>query len=238
VDSVGSCLRTTSFCATNMILRQKKMKVVVAACLALAAQADLRAQQPTSVCFHPHALPRCRSFLVFELEYATPLVSTTHVVSPNNPINPTPPVSVKGVDHMLVWHVGAMRNRDARSAIGGTIDIGFSGKGVRFGAQARHRWWLENNLSFEASAGPARVGVTDPGAGDAIGHRFGFTGGVQLSARDIAAATLSADFVPATQNVAALYGGIQARSLAGVIGSTLLGIGALVFAAVLGDAAY
>lgn len=163
-----------------------------------AAGADSARTDP--LCWRGRPLPRCRTFLLFELGYHAPVVRTgfREVLREGGG-------GIGGVERrepdfswQFVWAAGAMRNLDARTAVGGTVLVGATGYGDILGAQARYRRWTGRRTSAELGAGPivTRVpqsfAVTSPPPSDrrslgvAVDGRLNFAdrvaGGVRLVA--------------------------------------------------------
>jgi len=186
-----------------------------------------RGKPPT--CFRPKPLPRCGGFIVFEMEAATPIVSTTFATT-------ITPQRFQNVERYLLWQLGYVHNQDPRRGYGFTIEGGVSGSGGRLGIEARQRRWLGPSASLDVSAGVVSMKVSDSQVLN-DNSRAAFTSAASLSVKDFGALTTRVDFAPGAHTAAAVYGGGQLRSTTAIVGSVLLGVlaGVLIYALSQGD---
>ena len=134
---------------------------------AAAAQAPARDEARTAprtdpFCWRGRPLPHCEDFALFELGFHTRLAST-RLTDTSAYFNGPTYVSVRpDVRSQFLWTVGMMRNRDARTAIGGGVVLGANEQGGVFGLQGRWRRWLGGTMSLDVGLGGARVSTPEP----------------------------------------------------------------------------
>ncbi len=147
-------------------------------------------------------------------------------------------VRVEDVDEFLAWRLGFMRATSETRAIGGAVDLGFSGKGARVGAVVQGRHWFDEDVALDLSTGIVTLGVSRAEAPFDIHHRAGATASTQLVVDDLIALVARADILPGRRTTAALYGGVQLRSTAAVVGTGVLAALTALAIAVMSDSNY
>lgn len=126
---------------------------------------------PSAFCWRGQALPSCRSFPLFELEWGL-AVASTRVVHQSSAVTSKYPV----FENELKWHLGAMRNVSEDWAWGAALSLGTGSPSPLTGIRVRSRRWLKPPMSTELE-----VGVVDTGINDRFGSGFGW--GPTLGAR-------------------------------------------------------
>lgn len=198
---------------------------------------DAAAARPDAFCWRGRPLPHCRAFALFELGYfEAPATTRLREVAP-------PPFGGQRDEidfgRQLSWSVGAMRNLDARTAVGGAVVIGAAlEQGPYVAGTARWRRWTGTRTSVELAGGPGVAQVLTPLADVAAG---GYQGDVwrpaavaeaRANLADLAALSVRGIVVPAVggRTPAALFVGASTGSTAAAIGT--VGIGAVVALAI------
>jgi hypothetical protein len=130
---------------------------------------DLAAQTraPDPLCWRGRPLDRCKSFLLLEFSAPRHLAGTRldPIVAEQGYGHPR---WDQGLASQFMFDVGYMRNVGPRSAVGGTVEVGFVVDDPRtvgmFGATARYRRWLTRRVSADGAVGVLRmpVGVVEP----------------------------------------------------------------------------
>ena len=115
-----------------------------------------------SFCWRGRPLPHCEDFALFELGYHTRVASTQLSETIDSFNGPSYLSRRPDVRSQFLWTVGMMRNRDARTAIGGGFVLGANEQGGVFGLQGRWRRWLGGTMSLDAGLGGARVSTQEP----------------------------------------------------------------------------
>lgn len=99
-------------------------------------------------CFRAAPLPACRSFVVSEVAVGRRLFGTG---APEGQL----------LDQMMDWRavieLGAMMNRDERSALGGSGVLRLGDEVLIWGLRGRYRRWLSNGDAWEISAAALSV---------------------------------------------------------------------------------
>jgi hypothetical protein len=91
--------------------------------------------------------------------------------------------------HYLTWDVGLMRNVSGKTAVGGTAFLGMDFETYRVGLRGRLRYWLNRDVSLEASPGVLVFGDDN--------LKFpGFTGDVAVNYQDCIGATARLEIFP------------------------------------------
>ncbi len=212
---------------------------------ALAAQTPppgARAADP--FCWRGRPLPHCGAFALFELGVYAPLGGTTvqgRLVEPSNPAVGTRAFPVRAFERHASWSAGAMRNVDARTAVGGAVAFGPAGTGAYLAGMARWRRWAGTQASVEVAAGPAVAEVSVPAPSVVPGvpglaevRRPGVLGEVRLNAADLLAVSARGVVVPRAggRTYGAVFAGASAGSHLAVAGTVgLIGFFALVLSA-------
>lgn len=100
------------------------------------------------LCFRAAPFPECRSFLVTEAAVGRRLFGTG---APEGQL----------LDQMMEWRavieIGAMMNRDERSALGGSGVLRLGDEVLIWGLRGRYRRWLSNGDAWEISAAALSV---------------------------------------------------------------------------------
>lgn len=193
----------------------------------LYAQGTAANPQETRKCFRGRPLPECRTFVLFELEYAHRLGGTD-----SQRRNNFSGYDFSGPDlsGYLAVDVGRMTNTDSTHARGTSIHFGFNNEGIRYGIKARQRRWYGEGGTFDLSAGllGARVPSRDiPGPRPMA---YGVTGSASVGFKDLVAISLSADAIRGGGSTrSALYGGANLGSYPGLVGTGVLAILSAIF---------
>lgn len=185
------------------------------------------------VCFRGQPRSRCDAFWLTEIGFYARAAGTSvrgrYEMSENA-------YERRDLGNHAAVELGGMVNRDARSALGGTLLLGVGQDGARVGAKARYRYWLDaGGTSADVALGVIRANVKQPGP-TSFTLGTGLTGDVSLNAGDRAAVTARVDVVRGGGRTAtAFYGGARLGSKPAIIGSVLvaaaLAAWALAFAA-------
>lgn len=144
---------------------------------AAAQPADsLAAPRTDPFCWRGRPLPRCAAFALFELGYHARVAGTSVRTAEGG--------RVRFASNQLVWAVGAMRNTDSATALGGAVVLGqLFNSASMVGAQLRWRRWTGPRTSAELGAGPARMPVPLPPSPGALGTSYGYGWGLAADAR-------------------------------------------------------
>lgn len=123
------------------------------------------------LCFRAAPLPDCRSFLVTEVVLGRRLFGTG--------------AEGQSLDQMMEWRavfeIGAMVNRDDRTALGGSGVVRLGDEVLIWGARGRYRRWLDDGDAWEVSA--AALFVSNPSGATAPGTTASYDGlGAELGA--------------------------------------------------------
>ena len=196
-----------------------------------------------SFCWRGRPLPRCRAFALFELGYFEAL-ATTRIREPVQYPGATPYRRDEAAfGRQLSWSVGAMRNLDARTAIGGAAIGGAAlDEGPYVAATVRWRRWAGASTSLELAGGPGVAQVPVP-----FGTQTGYQGDVWRGAAvaearanlaDLAAVSVRGIVVPRAggRTHGAVFAGASTGSTAAVIGTAGIGILVGLAIATLGNA--
>ena len=181
-------------------------------------------------CWQGRPLPRCRAFALFELGYFEAL-ATTRVREPT-PFPEAPERNEPAIGRHLTWNVGAMRNLDARTAVGGALVIGASlDQGPFVAATARWRRWAGPSASVELAAGPGVAQVPVPIFSQQSGYqgdvwRPAATAEARANLADLAALSVRGVVVPRAggRTQGAVFVGASTGSTAAAVGTVGLGI--------------
>ncbi len=212
-------------------MRRGARAAIVAAMLALAS-VDAGAQDRTDdFCWRGRPLPRCRAFALFELGYFEALATTRIREQVQYPGTTPYPRDEAAFGRQLSWSVGAMRNLDARTAVGGAVIGGAAlDQGPHVAATVRWRRWTGASTSLELAAGPGVAQVPVP-----FGTQVGYQGDVwrpaalaeaRANLADLAAVSVRGVAVPRAggRTHGALFVGASTGSTAAAIGTVGLGI--------------
>ena len=202
------------------------------------AQAPARPARDTATvptarfCWRGRPLPRCGAFALFELGYFEAL-ATTRIREP---------VLIPGVTQSdrdepafgrnLSWSVGAMRNTDAHTALGGALVIGAAlEQGPFVAATARARRWTGPSTSVELAAGPGVAQVPMPAGSQGTGYRGDVwrpaaLGEARANLADLAAVSVRGVVVPRAggRTQGAVFVGASTGSTGAAVGTVGLGI--------------
>jgi hypothetical protein len=205
---------------------------------AVAGQDTARAPAPREFCFDGGRLPKCRTFVIAEMQGVMRLAQTSRLVRWNDDSQyPAQPVSVWDEDG-LQWEVGLMHNVSERWALGGAARLGDGSTGALTGLTARARRWMSDEVAVDMSAGATFVAASSPGD---YTKKTGFSGDARLNFSDDAYFGLRYEQVPIGAKPGP-YGGFDAggeqRALSlllgvgsewAVAGSAALGLGLVLF---------
>ena len=203
----------------------------VVASLALAGTAtaqtprDTTAARPDAFCWRGRPLPRCRAFALFELGWFE-APATSRLREPY-------PFADMGVrddaafGRHLSWTLGAMRNTDARTALGGAVLFAAGlDEGPMVAGTVRWRRWTGPRTSVELAAGPGATQVPMPLAGPErvyppAGWRPAALAEGRANLADLAAVSLRGAVVPrgGGRTHGALFVGASTGSTAAVAGT-------------------
>lgn len=200
--------------------------------LAAAQPAPADASAPTDgFCWRGRPLPRCRAFALFELGYFEAL-ATTRIREPVQYPGTTPYTRDEAAfGRQLSWSVGAMRNLDARTAVGGAVIGGAAlDQGPHVAATVRARRWAGPSTSVELAAGPGVAQVPVP-----FGTQVGYQGDVwrpaalaeaRANLADLAAVSVRGVVVPRAggRTHGAVFAGASTGSTAAAIATVGVGV--------------
>ncbi|MDF1505751.1 hypothetical protein [Roseisolibacter sp. H3M3-2] len=223
-------------------MRPFLLLALLAATSAAAAQSPDTTRASDAFCWRGRPLPSCGAFALFELGYFHAL-ATTRLREPSVPPG-FPPRDEPAFGRQVSWSVGAMRNLDRTTALGGAAVVGV-GDGPFLAATGRWRRWLAPAASVELAAAPAAAQVPLPLVG--TGHYGGQFNGwraagvaeARLNLGDLAAVSTRAVVVPRAggRTQGALFVGASGGSGVAASGTVILGTLFLIaFAAFLGSA--
>lgn len=222
-------------------------------CALLLALPDLARAQPAraggdastdSFCWRGRPLPRCRAFALFELGYFEAL-ATTRLREPS--IFPgAPDRDERSFDRQLSWSVGAMRNLDARTAVGGAVIGGVAlDQGPLVAGTVRWRRWTGASTSLELAGGPGVAQVAMPFDPTPSGYqgdvwRPAALAEARANLADLAAVSVRGVVVPRAggRTHGALFAGASTGSTAAAIATVGVGIVVGLAIAAFSDAAY
>lgn len=138
-------------------------------------------------CFRAAPLPECRSFVVSEVAVGRRLFGTE---APEGQL----------LDQMMEWRavieIGAMVNRDERSAVGGSGVLRLGDEVLIWGLRGRYRRWLSNGDAWEISAAALSVSGSNSGPDGSTGPD-GSPGSVQWASYDGLGGEVGASWSPA-----------------------------------------
>ena len=214
-----------------------RLLAAVLAAHALAGGAQAQAPAPTATatdafCWRGRPLPRCRAFAIFELGYFEAL-ATTRIREPVVYLGTsTYQRDEAAFGRHLSWNVGAMRNLDARTAVGGALVVAASlDQGPFVGATGRWRRWAGPSASVELAAGPAIAQVPVPFSTQQSGYvgdvwRPGATAEARANLADLAALSVRGVVVPRAggRTQGAVFVGASTGSTGAAVGTVGLGI--------------
>jgi hypothetical protein len=198
---------------------------------ARAATGATDASAADAFCWRGRPLPHCRAFALFELGYfEAPVTTRIRETVP-------PPFSYERDEilfsRQLSWSVGAMRNVDARTALGGAVVIGAAlEQGPFVAGTARWRRWTGTRTSVELAGGPGVAQVLTPYAGTPSGNqgdvwRPAALAEARANLADLAALSVRGLVVPrvAGRTQGAVFVGASTGSTGAAVGT--LGLAAL-----------
>ena len=195
----------------------------------LPAQSDTTTRIPPRLCWRGKPAPECTTFWITEFGIDASTSSTATVVSENYGGGPIYRYAARDFDSRFVWTVGPMFNTGPRTALGGTLSLSPLNSHYRAAVEARRRWWKNEGLALDLSAGALRMGVPSP-TSNSYRDEYGVTAGALI---------VGADLIDVNGRVDLLVTGGKARlgtsvGLAGgsyvaVVGSVALGLLVLAF---------
>jgi hypothetical protein len=205
---------------------------------AVAGQDTAQAPQPREFCFDGGRLPRCRTFVIAEMQGVMRLAQSSRLVRwTDDDQYPAQPVTAWDEDG-LQWELGVMHNVSDRWALGGAARLGDGSTGALTGLTARGRRWVTDKIGVDASAGVTFVSASSPGD---YGRKIGFSGDARLNFSDDAYFGLRYEQVPMKRGSGPNGGfdaGGEQRALSlllgvgsewAVAGSAALGLGLVLF---------
>jgi hypothetical protein len=149
------------------------------------------ARPADAFCWRGRPLPHCASFVLFEIGAHARVADTRQ--TQRYPDGSTQEVRAFG-RHQFSWQLGAMRNVDARTALGGTLHVGGDGYGAVVGALARGRRWTSPRTSLDLDVGPVLMQV--PLATSAREYRVGGMTQARVNLADLIAVSGRVAVVP------------------------------------------
>ena len=211
---------------------------------ALAAQSPAAARDTAapvrtdSFCWRGRPLPRCRAFALFELGLYGRLAATRLRESYTLPNVGTQRRDEEAFTSQFGWSVGAMRNRDATTAVGGALVLAFGDAGNTVAGTLRLRRWTGRGTSVELAGGPGVAQVplpivsgtvdgVDELGGQGIGWRPALLAEARANAADLVALSVRGVVVPRAggrRQHAAVFAGASTGSGLAAIGTVGLGI--------------
>lgn len=125
----------------------------IATLLCAAAPLSAQSSAPRNHCWRGQPAPACNTFVITEIGYYASLLSTS-VTIPPAPGYPNPERQRVAFTNHGTFEIGVMHNRGPSSAVGATLFLGGDGHGIRYGARARYRRWLDSEgQSLDLSSG-------------------------------------------------------------------------------------
>lgn len=121
------------------------------------------------------------------------------------------------------WEIGALVNRGAREAVGGTVVLGGDGHGARAAVKARYRRWLGRHAAFDVAGGLAVARCES--ATTVFDNRpaFGLTGDVALGLTDWASVGVRGDLLWSDgEPVGATYGTVRLGTVPGILAGIIV----------------
>ncbi|MCC6930473.1 MAG: hypothetical protein IT359_15915 [Gemmatimonadaceae bacterium] len=217
---------TTSVCRRGRNLRA----AFVALCTLIGgASAVANAQDSTRaeprLCWRGRPIPTCRTFVLTEIGYYAVAAVTQRHYEYSYPDGSGGMVTYGYHDDMaspqLTTELGMMRNTGPRTALGGTLLIGFGTGGGDVGLKGRYRRWLSPSGMALDVGGGVISGTLQGQSGTVRGP--GLTMDVALNAADYGALVVRTDIQRASgQSARALYGGVRLGSRPAAVGSAVL----------------
>jgi hypothetical protein len=224
------------------------LALAIALPLAVPVGPELAAQTPAGdaaapvrtdpFCWRGRPLPRCRAFALFELGLYGRLATTRLREVYALPGEPARQRDEEAFSSQFGWSVGAMRNLDATSAVGGALVLAFGDAGNTVAGTVRLRRWTGRGTSVELAGGPGaaqmplpivsgRVGGVDQLGGEGIGWRPALLGEARANAADLVAFSVRGVVVPRAggRQQAAVFAGASTGS--GLAAAGTLGLGIL-----------
>lgn len=196
------------------------------------AQSDSATRIPTHLCWRGKPAPECTTFWITEFGVDASTSSTQTVVSQNFGGGDVYRYTARDFDSRFTWTIGPMFSTGPRSAIGGTLSISPLSEHYRAALEARRRWWPTQELAFDLSAGPLKMGVPNR-AGTGYRDEYGLTAAALVVGEDLINVNGRIDLLvtggrPRFGTSIGLAGG----SYVAVVGSVALGLLILAFISV------
>jgi hypothetical protein len=182
---------------------------------------------PKPFCFRGRPATACRAFMLTEVGYYAPVVTSRTRYRYQQPDGyPQYEYIAKDLDDVLSFEIGAMQNRTPTTAVGGTVQFTF-GTGAAIAVKGRYRRWLTpQGLSLDFGAGPVLLGQANSASG---ANTPGLTGDVALNAHDFGALVVRTDVLRTRGKTAyALYGGARLGAQPALVGTAILTAGFIV----------
>jgi len=147
------------------------------------AQSDTAAHIPPHLCWRGKPAPACSAFWITEFGVDFNTSSTQTVVTQDYGGGQVYRFAQRDFESRFVWTMGPMFNTGPRTAIGGTLSLSPLGSGYRAALEARRRWWTDEGIAIDVSAGALRmIPNTDP----PLPHdEYGLTAGALVVAGDL-----------------------------------------------------
>ena len=176
------------------MIRSSTLAAVLTA-VALTLPAAARAQDSATVaptrsfCFNGARLPKCRTFVIAEMQGVMNLTQTTRAVRWSY----GPEAQERLFQDRPQWEVGLMHNVSEDWAVGGAARLGPGTSGALTGLTARGRRWINDAVAVDVSAGATFVSASGPGW---WGEKAGFVGDARLNFKDDAYVGLRFEQIP------------------------------------------
>ena len=148
------------------------------------AQSDTTSGPPMHICWRGKPAPKCTSFWITELGVDASMASTRTVLIDDFGAGNVYRRAERDFDSRLTWTVGPMFNTSPRRAIGGTLSLSPVNNNTRVTLEARRRWWANDDLAFDLSAGGFRMPLPRA-AGGAYRDGYGLTAGALVVGGDL-----------------------------------------------------
>lgn len=158
--------------------------VLATPALPSSAQSDSTTRIPPRLCWRGKPAPECTTFWITELGIDASTSSTATIVTENYGGGPVYRYATRDFDSRLVWTVGPMFNTGPHTALGGTLSLSPLNSHYRVAVEARRRWWKNEGLALDLSAGALRMGVPSP-TSYSYRDEYGVTAGALLVGADL-----------------------------------------------------
>ena len=198
--------------------------IALLATIPCSAQSDTTTRIPRRLCWRGKPLPECTSFWITEFGIDASRWSTRSIVAENYGGGDVYRYIDRDFDSRLVWTLGPMFNTGPRAALGGTVSISPLGQRYRGALEVRRRWWSDDLMAFDVSAGALRMGVHS-GTGPPYRYEYGLTAGALIVGADLVEVNGRVDvLVSGRKPRAGASLGLGGGSYVAVVGSIALGL--------------